>query len=397
MRAQQVPVFRRRQNARRGRDAAQGAPTTAPVAASSYGICRSGVSYMSGICTASTPPGARNDSSRGNSSRVPVHPVQRGIRVDQIERLRPAATGRSPPARTGTAGTVARAFSSIAAEPSTPITSAVGKALPQDGRDIARHRSRDPPRAPAPRAAPAPADPAPGAAARRRIADIAPDPRPPRTAPSQCRVRSRRSKCRLMNRRRRSPRRRTVRGPARDRALATRRGEQQPDDAGTAGQREHQPLPDRHAPFLPGSVALASYTSADRRGRNALSVRRGLDRLLRFGQAQGEAERGAGRARSRPARCRRHAPPSDRGRSPARARCRRAARCRQTDGTDRRAPPPAGRDRHRRSRPRASGCRGAPRCARSAHLPPPHCAAGWSARGTTGCGPPAPGSPGRRR
>ena len=36
-------------------------------------------------------------------SRMPVHPMQRGIRVDQVERRRPAATGRSPPARTGTA------------------------------------------------------------------------------------------------------------------------------------------------------------------------------------------------------------------------------------------------------------------------------------------------------
>ena len=87
VRAQQIPVFRRRQDPGRRADVAQILGPGSGRRPGRNGIRRSGVSCIAGICTASTPPGASNDSRRGNSSRMPVHPLQRGIRVDQVERL----------------------------------------------------------------------------------------------------------------------------------------------------------------------------------------------------------------------------------------------------------------------------------------------------------------------
>ena len=52
----------------------------------SYGTSRNGVSCIAGIWTANTPPGASIDSRPRKQPRA-VHPLQRGVRVDQIGRL----------------------------------------------------------------------------------------------------------------------------------------------------------------------------------------------------------------------------------------------------------------------------------------------------------------------
>ena len=305
-----------------------------------------------------------------------VHPMQRGIRVDQIQRRgrlpREEVSLLEPGLRHRGTGLLQHRGRAVHAD-----HLGLREALSHDGRDNAgaaaqvHHARRRLQRT-------APAGPGPGAVARRRIADTAPDPSLPRSAPFQCSVWSRRSKCRLMNsegyyipRRRAATRRCPHRRPAQIPAT-----------------------PYRHAFFLPGSAALASHTSADPRGRDVLSVRSGLERLLRFDKAQGEAERGAGRAgrdQLDVAAMRHHQVAGNRepqpGAAPPRAAGKRteqivAHRLRQTGAVVVISTASSVLSWCAEMRTRPAPASAASRKVRAAHE-------------TTGCGPPAPGRPGR--
>ena len=181
-----------------------------------------------------------------------------------------------------------------------------------------------------------------------------------------------------------------------DRPLVTRGGEQQSDDASGAGQRDHQPFPYRHAPFLPGSVARVPYVGRSRRGAMRSP----------FGAASVDCSGSTRR------RVRRNvvpdAPVATSSMSPPCATIRSRAIARPSPVPPRRMLPANGRNRSAAHRLRQAGAvigdfdrqRRVVVMRRDAHAPRARLRRiahqVGQARGTTGCGRPAPGSPGRR-